>query len=158
MAGTERIVTDNANDAAQRTVQNRWLLGLQVLLWAFGVSGLLAAVPAVMPRSWLVAAVAHAEPGTPVLLLVEYLARSLSAMYCLLGGIMCLCAREPLRHAPIIRWLGGFAAVAGTAACILILLAPYPKNVVLWLLAVDAGIIGLFGVAVLTMQVIACRS
>ena len=158
MPSSKRTVSDNPSDAGQRPVQNRWLLGLRVLLWVFGVSGLMAVVPAVMPRSWLVAAVAHAEPGTPVLLLVEYLARSLSALYCLLGGIMCLCAMDPLRHAPIIRWLGGFAALSGTAACILILLAPYQKNVVVWLLAFDAGLIALFGAAVLTMQAMAGRS
>ncbi len=125
---------------------------LQLMLWMFGVSGLMAAVPAVMPRSWLAAAVAAAEPGTPVLLLVEYLARSLSAMYCLIGGVMCLCARDPVRFRPMVRWLGWFSLVGGTAGFVQILLAPYPKNLIVWLLVFDAGLIAVFGAAVLTLQ------
>lgn len=121
---------------------------LEGLLWLFGGFGLLAIVPTLMPQGWLAAAVHLAEPGTPVRLLVEYLARSISAMYVLLGGLLCLGATDVRRYAPMLRWMAVFLFVAGLAECLLLVLGPDPKNVVWLLLSVDGGIIALFGLAV----------
>lgn len=124
---------------------------LRRLLWLFGGMGLLAIIPTAMPRRWLATAVQWAEPGTSVQLLVEYLARALSAMCVLLGGLLCIGATDIRRYRPMIRWMAGFLLLAGSAECLLLSLAPYPKNFVWWLLIADGGIIALFGLAVLRL-------
>jgi len=124
----------------------------KILLWWFGVAGLLAIVPALMPRTWLVAAVEQVEPGTPVLFLVEYMARSLSAMYFLLGALLCLCATDLRRYAPAIRLLCVGCIFLGPLVCGAILTMPYPLHVIAWTFAADAGLLAAFGVAVLLLQ------
>lgn len=72
---------------------------------------LLLAIPAiVMPRAWMEWAHARLALGTmPPGPLVDYLARSASALYALHGGILWVCARDIRRFLPIIR----FTAITG---------------------------------------------
>lgn len=80
---------------------------LKVLLRAGGCASLLAVVAVVMPRAWMAAC--HARLGLgelPAGAIVEYLARSLSAMYAIVGGLMLLAAGDLRRHAPVITYLG----------------------------------------------------
>ncbi|MCS7303577.1 MAG: hypothetical protein NZ602_00510 [Thermoguttaceae bacterium] len=124
---------------------------LEGLLWLFGGFGLLAIVPTLMPRPWLAAAVQWAESEAPMGLLVEYLARALSAMCFLLGGLLCIAATDVRRYGPMIWWMATFLLVAGLIQCIMLALAPYPKSLVWLLLSADGAIIALFGLAVLVL-------
>ena len=88
---------------------------LKLLLRVAGAVSLLAVVAVVMPRKWM--AVGHdwlglgALPEGPI---VEYLARSLSALYATLGGLMLLVAADVRRHAAVITYLAGtHLALAG---------------------------------------------
>ncbi len=124
---------------------------LEGLLWVFGVFGLLAIAPTLMPRSWLAAAVQQAQPDSPFGLLVEYLARALSAMCFLLGGLLCIAATDVCRYAPMIRWMASFLLVAGLSQCILLGWLAYPKSLVWLLLSTDGAIVALFGLTVLVL-------
>lgn len=134
--------------APGRSAAEWWLRGL---LWFFGVNGLLAIVPTLMPRAWLATAVAYAQPGASLDLLDEYLARALSAMCVLLGGLLCLSATDPLRYRPMIYWMAGFLLVGGGGECVVLGLAPYPKNLVWYLLCADGGLLSGFGLVVLIL-------
>jgi hypothetical protein len=70
-----------------------------------------------MPHSWLVYFVQYAEPGTPVKVLVSYLARLLSAFYVLLGLMFLVFATDVRRYAAPIRLvaLWSLMAVVGFA-------------------------------------------
>jgi len=124
---------------------------LEGLLWLFGVFGLLAIVPTLLPRCWLAVAVQWAEPETRMGLLVEYLVRALSAMCFLLGGLLCIAATDVRRYAPMIRWMAGFLLGAGLIEAVLLPLTPGPKSPVWLLLAADGGIIAGFGLTVLLL-------
>jgi|GEM_PF-2223619 hypothetical protein len=121
------------------------------LLWVFGVFGLLAIVPTVLPRAWLAIAIRWAEPETRLGLLVEYLARALSAMCFLLGGLLCIAATDVRRYAPMIRWMASFLLGAGLIEAVLLPLTPGAKTLVWLLLAAHGGIIAGFGLAVLLL-------
>ena len=77
---------------------------------------MLAIFAVVMPDSWLCAAVAEAEPGTPVNVLVEYLARGWSAFYFLLGGLIWLFSTDLPRYAHAGKFVGLCYVVLGGAA------------------------------------------
>ena len=124
---------------------------LEGLLWVFGGFGLLAIVPTVLPRTWLAVGIRWAEPEIPMGLLVEYLARALSAMCFLLGGLLCIAATNVRRYAPMIRWMAVFLLGAGLIEAVLLPLVPGPKTPVWLLLAADGGLIAGFGLAVLLL-------
>jgi hypothetical protein len=64
-----------------------------------------AIIAVFMPYSWLVRGAELAEPGTPVKVLVSYLARLLSAYYFLQGGLLIIFATDVRRYAGPIRWV-----------------------------------------------------
>ena len=78
----------------------RWLLRL------FGIATL-CAIPAIfMPRSWM--DWCHRRIGLgplPEGVIVDYLARSLSAFYAILGGILLICAHDIRRYSAIITYI-----------------------------------------------------
>ena len=76
---------------------------LKLLLRVVGIVTLPAVVAVFMPHSWLVCSVRYAEPGTPVKVLVSYLARLLSAYYFLLGLMFLVLATDVRRYAGPIR-------------------------------------------------------
>jgi hypothetical protein len=80
---------------------------LVILLRILGVTALFALVPVFMPFSWMVAThrwLGLGEmPTTPV---VEYLARSLSAFYAVMGALCLVVAADLERYRPLVRFLG----------------------------------------------------
>ena len=79
---------------------------LGVMLRVVGVITGLAVVPVVMPWGWIEAV--HAEMGLgapPRVPVFEYMARTLSALYAIHGGLCWIVARDVRRYAPIITYL-----------------------------------------------------
>ena len=85
---------------------------LKLLLRVVGITSLPAIVAVFMPHSWLVRSVELAEPGTPALVLVSYLARLLSAFYVLLGGMMVVFSTDVRRYAGAIRLVALWSLMA----------------------------------------------
>jgi hypothetical protein len=87
---------------------------LVILLRCLGVGGLFALVAVFMPVLWM-AATHHwlglgEMPTGPV---VEYLARSLSAIYAVFGVLCLLVAADLERYRPLVRFLGVALALIG---------------------------------------------
>ena len=108
---------DENLNAAMNSAE-RWL---KVVLWLFGGVSVIAIFPFVMPWRWM--GVVHewlgmgALPDKPV---VEYLARSTSALCALYGGLLLVLASDVRRYARVIRFqaiaimaLSGAGAVLG---------------------------------------------
>ena len=80
---------------------------LVILLRILGVGALFALVAVFMPVSWMTAThrwLGLGEmPNAPV---VEYLARSLSAFYALMGALCLVVAADLERYRPLVRFLG----------------------------------------------------
>jgi hypothetical protein len=85
---------------------------LKLLLRVVGILTLPAIVAVFMPHSWLVRGTEHAEPGTPVKVLVSYLARLLSAFYVLLGLMFLVFATDVRRYAGPIRLVALWSLMA----------------------------------------------
>jgi hypothetical protein len=85
---------------------------LKLLLRVIGITCLPAIVAVFMPHSWLVRNVEIVEPGTPVRVLVSYLARLLSAFYVLLGGMMVVFSTDVRRYAGPIRLVALWSLMA----------------------------------------------
>jgi hypothetical protein len=87
---------------------------LVILLRFVGVPALFALVPVLMPISWM--AVTHRWLGLgemPTGPVVEYLARSLSAFYAIMGALCLALANDLERYRPLVRFLGvAFALVS----------------------------------------------
>jgi hypothetical protein len=80
---------------------------LTILLRFFGASGLLALVAVFMPMSWMAATHRWLGLGEmPVAPIVEYLARSVSALAVLLGAVCFVMASDLERYRPLLRFLG----------------------------------------------------
>jgi len=84
-------------------MMNRAERALKLLLRVVGISTLPAIIAVFMPHSWLVWSTGFAEPGTPVKVLVSYLARLLSAYYVLLGLMFLVFATDVRRYTGPIR-------------------------------------------------------
>jgi len=94
------------------TLSDRLLVIL--LRYVLGIPGLLALVAVFMPMSWT--SLAHRRLGLgemPEAPIVEYLARSLSAFYALLGAICLFAAANLERYRPLARFLGLVFALLG---------------------------------------------
>ena len=85
---------------------------LKLLLRVVGILTLPAIVAVFMPHSWLVRGTELAEPGTPVKVLVSYLARLLSAFYVLLGAMMLIFSADVRRYAAPIRLIALWSLMA----------------------------------------------
>ena len=88
---------------------------LKLLMQVVGGVMLLAFPAAFMPFDWMVAA--HAWLGLGELAetpLLEYLARSASLLYALLGALFLLVASDLERYRPVARFLGAAFVVLGT--------------------------------------------
>jgi len=85
---------------------------LRLLLRVVGIVSLPAIVAVFMPHSWLVRSTGFAEPGTPVKVLVSYLARLLSAFYVLLGAMFLVFATDVRRYAGPIRLVALWSLMA----------------------------------------------
>jgi hypothetical protein len=85
-----------------------------LLRYILGIPGLFALVAVFMPVSWMAAARRWLGlgkmPNSPV---VEYLARSLSAIYAVFGALCLLVAADLERYRPLVRFLGAAFALLG---------------------------------------------
>ena len=80
---------------------------LLILLRFIGVSALFALIAVFMPVSWMVAIHKWLGLGEmPTDPIVEYLARSLSAFYVLIGALCLMMASDLDRFLPLVRFLG----------------------------------------------------
>ena len=87
---------------------------LVLLLRILGVGSLLALVPVLMPFSWMIAAHRWLGLGEmPTGPVVQYLARSLSAFYALVGAICLALASDLERYRPLVRFLAAVFGVMG---------------------------------------------
>jgi hypothetical protein len=80
---------------------------LVILLRFVGVGALFALVAVFMPLSWM--ATTHRWLGLgemPTAPVVEYLARSLSAFYAVMGALCLVVAADLERYRPLVRFLG----------------------------------------------------
>src|SRR5690348_8428650 len=82
--------------------------------YLLGIGSLFALVPVVMPWSWMAATHRWLGLGEmPTGPVVEYLARSLSAFYALVGALCLVVAADPERYRPLVRFLGVAFALMG---------------------------------------------
>ena len=80
---------------------------LVLLLRIVGVGSLFALVAVVMPTSWMAATHRWLGLGEmPTGPVVEYLARSLSAFYAIMGALCLVVAADLERYRPLVRFLG----------------------------------------------------
>ncbi len=89
---------------------------LRAILRFFGTTSLTALVFVAAPRSWMVSI--HAALGMgelPEAPIVFYLARSTSAFYALLGGLLWLASFDPPRHRSLLIYLGSALLLLGLA-------------------------------------------
>ena len=90
---------------------------LVILLRILGMMGLFALVAVLMPVSWMAATHRWLGLGEmPTGPVVEYLARSLSAFYALVGAVCLVLASNLDRYRPLVRFLGAAFALMGLAA------------------------------------------
>jgi hypothetical protein len=85
---------------------------LVILLRIVGVGSLFALVALVLPTSWMAATHRWLGLGEmPTGPVVEYLARSLSAFYALVGALCLVVVADLERYRPLVRFLGVAFAV-----------------------------------------------
>ena len=86
---------------------------LVLLLRIVGVPALFALVAVFMPVSWMAATHRWLGLGEmPAAPVVEYLARSLSAFYAIMGALCLVLSTDLERYRPLVRFLGAAFAVA----------------------------------------------
>jgi hypothetical protein len=125
----------------------RWLL---ILLLRLGGAVTVAAFLAMfLPVDWMAAAhrwLGLGElPRAPV---VDYLARSIAALYGFHGVLLLLVAQDPTRFLPIVRFLGVMNVLFGTFVTVIDMHAGMP---LWWTIAEGPAIIG-FGIVVLYLS------
>ncbi|MBI5397130.1 MAG: hypothetical protein HZA91_17670 [Verrucomicrobia bacterium] len=102
---------------------------LKIFLRVYGAVAGLAIFAVFMPRAWMAAT--HEAIGLgkfPDGAIVEYLARSLSALYAFHGGLLWLVSRDVRRYAAIIAYI----AVVGIAFSLLILALDVSLQLPVW--------------------------
>ena len=122
---------------------------LKLLLQAFGAVTAVALVSFVMPRSWM--AVVHEWLGMGVLPdnpVVEYLARTTSALYGFLGGLYLVLATDVRRFARVITYSAVATLLISAVNTALCLRAGMPT----WWMWSDVVACWLFGVGILFLQ------
>lgn len=133
---------------------NRTERALKIVLFVVGIVSLPAIIAVFMPHSWLVRGVEFAEPGTPVKVLVSYLARLLSAFYVLLGVMLVVFSTDVRRYAGPIRLvaLWSLMAVVGFVIYGFPALAKGGFGWFIWFVAGDVAFGLAFAVAILLLQ------
>ena len=115
----------------------------KLLVWLLHFSGVvvLLAFPAVLlPADWMAAT--HRALGMgefPRMPVVDYLARSIAALYGFHGVLLLLVSRDVVRYAPIVRYLGVMDIVFGLTMIAIDLNAGMPA---LWTMIEGPSLIG----------------
>ena len=87
---------------------------LVILLRLLGVTALFGLLAVVLPASWMAATHRWLGLGEmPTASVVEYLARSVSAFYALLGALCLVMASDLERYRPLVRFFGVAFALLG---------------------------------------------
>jgi hypothetical protein len=118
-------------------------LALIFLLRLGGVATCLAAFAIVMPTTWMVAA--HARLGLgelPQAPIVEYLTRSLSALYAMHGALLLIVATDVHRFRSLVVWAAASSGAFGLVVLGIDLLAGLP----LWWVLIEGPPLVAFGV------------
>jgi hypothetical protein len=133
---------------------NKTEQGLKLLLRIVGISTLPAIIAVFMPHSWLVRGVEFAEPGTPVKVLVSYLARLLSAFYVFLGVMLMVFSTDVRRYAGAIRLVALWSLMAAVGFIIYggPVLVKGGFGWFIWFIAGDVAFGFAFAVAILLLQ------
>ena len=108
---------------------NRAVTLLRCLLIFNGVMTLLALPAVFMPTAWM--DYHHRNLGLgplPQVPIVEYLARSVSALYAAFGSLTLVLARDPRRFGPVVTWWGVTALVFGGLLVWIDTIAPMPEH------------------------------
>ncbi|MBM4041618.1 MAG: hypothetical protein FJ290_24225 [Planctomycetes bacterium] len=135
-----------------RTTAERLLV---LLLRMVGGMECLAIFPALMPRTWMALVHEHIGLGPfPEGPVVEYLARSLSALYAVNGGLMLVVSTDVRRYAALVT----FSAAAAVAAGLLVLVTDLSVGMPWWWTAGEGPFLMAFGVVLLTLQARAGRA
>jgi hypothetical protein len=122
---------------------------LKVLLHLVGTVAALGAFAVFMPTAWM--ARCHEWLGLgklPEGAIVGYLARSLSAFYAMLGGLLILVSGDPRRYASVITYVAVMGLVFGAAILIIDILIRLPLY---WTLG-EAGSLFPLGIIILVLQ------
>jgi len=107
-----------------------------------------ATLAVVLPTPWMAATHRWLGLGDfPRSPLVEYLTRSLSALYAFHGGILLLAASDVTRFAPLVRYIGSATLVIGAALLVIDLYAGLPPA---WI-AIEGPSVMLIGLAILRL-------
>ncbi len=116
MAGEVRRLVEVRTEVPAVSIEER---RLALVLRIGGAVMLLATLAIVLPTRWMVAAHAWLGMGElPRVGIIEYLTRSVSALYALHGGLLLVLARDVRRYTGVIAFLG-----AGNLALGIVLLA-----------------------------------
>jgi len=123
----------------------RWLV---LLLRLGGCVMLLATFAILLPTSWMVAVHAWLGMGElPRAGIVEYLTRSVSALYAVHGGLLLVLSRDVRRYAGVIAYLGAANVALGGVFLAIDLHAGMP-----WYWTIGEGPpVSLFGVVILAL-------
>ncbi len=113
------------------------------LIWFLRLTavGFIAAAPAVvMPTAWM-RVISHwlGLGELPALPLVEYLTRSVSALYATLGASYCYMSRDVRRYLPLLRFTIPVTLVFDVTVIVLDVLIPMPTQ---WIVAEGLSITG----------------
>ncbi len=124
---------------------NRVLI-LQVVLRLVGTSSLFALIFVVVPHSAMDAI--HTSIGMgelPDIPVIQYLARSTSLLYALLGGLFWVVSFDLSRHRAVLIYLGGAVTLFGVTLLIIDWMAGMPRLWTAW----EGPFVMVFGLLVL---------
>jgi len=123
---------------------------LQWFLRIIGTASLLALPCAALPYAWMDATHQWLGLGRlPADPIVGYLARSLSAFYALLGGLLWTLSFDPRRHRLVLGYLGGAITFFGVIITAVDWLEGLPRFWALWEGPLDIA----FGVIILWLKI-----
>jgi hypothetical protein len=117
---------------------------LLVFLLRLGGVVTIAAFPAILlPTDWMDAAHRWLGLGElPRAPIVEYLTRSVAALYGFHGVLLLVVARDPVRHRPIVRYLGAMNVLFGVLLILIDVRAGLP---IVWTLAEGPPLVAIGG-------------
>ena len=122
---------------------------LKLFLRVLGTSSLTAAFFVFVPQAWMVSI--HQRLGLgdlPDAPIVSYLARSTSAFYALLGGLLWVVSLDLCRHRVVLRYLGFAISLFGLALFVIDWQAGLP----LWWRFWEGPIVCVFGIVILRLS------
>jgi hypothetical protein len=121
---------------------------LRVFLRVYGVVAGLAIFAVFMPRAWMAAT--HEAIGLgkfPDGVIMDYLARSISALYAVHGGLLWLLARDVRRYEAIIVYI----AAAGVAFSVFILALDASLGLPIWWILGEGPSVLVISLVILTL-------